>query len=97
MKYIFIPGLLIVLNSVAFAQNGVYNVKVFGAKGDGNASDTKAINRAIDSAAANGGGQVYFPAGNYPSGSIHLKSNISLYLEQGATIIATDQNTASEY
>lgn len=97
MKYTFLLLLLIVLTFTAFAQNGVYNVRSSGAKGDGNTSDTKAINLAIDSAAVNGGGQIYFPAGNYLSGSIHLKSNISLYLEQGATIIATDQNPASEY
>lgn len=89
--------LFIAITTSLHAQNGNYNVKSFGAAGNGQASDTKAINRAIDSAAANGGGQVYFPAGNYLSGSIHLKSNISLYLEQGATIIATDQNPGSEY
>ncbi|HWD89753.1 MAG TPA: glycoside hydrolase family 28 protein [Mucilaginibacter sp.] len=88
---------LLVFGSSAQSPKGVYNVLSFGAKGDGNTSDTKTINRAIDSAAANGGGQVYFPAGNYLSGSIRLKSNISLYLEQGATIIATDQNPAQEY
>ena len=85
----------IVIN--ALGQNGIYNVKTFGATGNGQTSDTKAINTAIDSAANAGGGRVYFPAGNYLSGSIHLKSNISLYLEQGATLIATDQNPASEY
>lgn len=52
---------------LAFAQNGIYNVKSFGATGNGQTSDTKAINHSIDSAAANGGGQVYFPAGNYLS------------------------------
>ncbi|MFI5161264.1 MAG: glycoside hydrolase family 28 protein [Sphingobacteriales bacterium] len=96
MKYTSVFVLLL-LNCAAFAQKSIYNVLSFGAKADGNASDTKAINRAIDSAAAEGGGQVYFPAGNYLSGSIHLKSNISLYLEQGATLIATDQYPASEY
>ncbi|HVS94366.1 MAG TPA: glycoside hydrolase family 28 protein [Mucilaginibacter sp.] len=88
---------LFVFSCAAQAQNGVFNVKSFGAKGDGQTSDTRAINRAIDSAAANGGGRVYFPAGDYLSGSIHLRSNISLYLEQGATLIATDRNPASEY
>src|ERR1700744_6434021 len=76
----------------AFGQNCINNVKIFGATGNGQTSDTKAINTAIDSAANAGGGRVYFPAGNYLSGSIHLRSSISLYLEQGATLIATDQN-----
>jgi len=69
---------------------GVYDVKAYGAKGDGKQLDTPAINSAIEAAAAAGGGTVRFPAGTYPSYSIHLKSRISLYLEQGATILAAD-------
>src|SRR5207302_1864568 len=76
-------------HSLADATN-FYNVKTFGAKADGQTLDTPAINRAIDSAAAAGGGTVYFPAGNYLSVSIHLKSKITLYLDQGATIIAAE-------
>src|SRR5437762_3750050 len=70
-----------------------YNVKDFGAKGDGNTMDTKSINNAIDNAVAAGGGTVYFPAGNYLSGSIHLKSNITLFIEQGAILIAANDST----
>jgi polygalacturonase len=66
----------------------VFNVREFGAKGDGENNDRDAIERTIAAAAAAGGGRVYFPAGNYLSTTIHLKSNISLYLEQGATLIA---------
>ncbi len=69
---------------------GVFDVTRFGAKGDGKALDTPAINRAIEAAAAAGGGTVGFPAGVYRCFSIHLKSNISLYLETGATILAAD-------
>jgi polygalacturonase len=68
--------------------NGVYNVRSFGAKGDGQAIDTVGINKAIDAAAAAGGGTVRFPAGSYQSFSIHLKSHVSLYLEHGAVIVA---------
>lgn len=64
-----------------------FDVTKFGAKGDGRTIDTAAINRAID-AAATRGGTVYFPAGTYASYSIHLKSNIALYLGAGATILA---------
>jgi polygalacturonase len=76
------------------AQNGkaFYNVKDFGAKGDGVAINSDAINKAIDAAASEGGGTVYFPAGNYLSGSIHLKSNICLYIDQGATLIASSDS-----
>ncbi|MGH9970757.1 MAG: rhamnogalacturonidase [Pyrinomonadaceae bacterium] len=76
---------------------GVYNVKTFGAKGDGHALDTPAINKAIEVAAAAGGGTVRFPAGNYLSVSIRLKSNISLYLDQGATIIAAEPSKGFKY
>ena len=66
----------------------VYNVRVFGAVGDGVVNDRDAIEKAIDAAEVAGGGTVYFPAGNYLSGTIHLKSNISLYIDQGAVLIA---------
>ena len=69
---------------------GFYNVRAFGATGDGKTLDTPAINRAIEAASAAGGGTVYLPAGTYLCYSIHLKSSISLYLDAGATILAAD-------
>lgn len=50
--------------------------------------DTAAVNHAIDAAAAAGGGSVRFPQGTYACYSIHLKSNVQLHLEPGATILA---------
>ncbi|MEO7673495.1 MAG: glycoside hydrolase family 28 protein [Pyrinomonadaceae bacterium] len=67
-----------------------YNVRDYHASGDGKAIDTAAINKAIETAAVAGGGTVYFPAGTYLSFSIRLKSNITLYLDNGATILAAD-------
>jgi len=67
---------------------GIHNVRDYGAVGDAKTLDTPAINRAIAAAAAAGGGTVFFPSGTYLSVSIHLKSNISLYLDQGAVILA---------
>jgi polygalacturonase len=68
----------------------LYNVRDFGAVGDGVEIDSGAINRAIDAADLAGGGTVFFPAGNYLSFSIRLKNNIALYLGPGATIIAAE-------
>lgn len=70
------------------APAGTFNVKDFGAKGDGVNIDSHAINAAIDAAALAGGGTVYFPAGTYSSYSIRLKDNISLYLDRGAVLKA---------
>ncbi|HKW19200.1 MAG TPA: glycoside hydrolase family 28 protein [Terriglobales bacterium] len=67
-----------------------FDVTAFGAKGDGKTIDTPAINKAIEAAAASGGGTVAFPAGSYLSYSIHLKSNVDLYLGAGSTIVAAD-------
>jgi polygalacturonase len=72
-----------------------FDVTAFGAKADGKTIDTPAINSAIHAAAAAGGGVVQFPAGSYLSYSIHLKSNIVLYLGPGATIIAADSTANS--
>ncbi|PYX70300.1 MAG: exo-poly-alpha-D-galacturonosidase [Acidobacteria bacterium] len=66
------------------------DARAFGAVGDGKALDTPAINRAIESAAASGGGTVYLRSGNYLCYSIHLKSKVALFLDQGATIVAAD-------
>src|SRR3989440_4073639 len=76
--------------SRAATRSSVYDVRAFGARGDGRMLDTVAINKAIDAAAAAGGGTVDFPAGTYLSVSIHLKSNITLQLDQNATILAAD-------
>lgn len=80
------------VGATAFAQTParVFNVRDYGAKGDGIAIDSPAINSAIDAAAAAGGGTVVFPAGNYLSFSIRLKSNLTLYLDSGATIVAAE-------
>ncbi|MGC2250783.1 MAG: glycoside hydrolase family 28 protein [Acidobacteriaceae bacterium] len=68
--------------------SAIFDVKAYGAKGDGVTIDTLAINQAIEAARANGGGTVRFPAGTYASYSIHLKSYVALYLEAGAVILA---------
>jgi polygalacturonase len=76
----------------------IFDVRSFGATGNGKTLDSPSINRAIDAAAAAGGGTIIFPAGVYASYTIRLKSHISLYLSAGATILAADvppEGTAS--
>lgn len=83
--------------SFAGTNGSYYNVKDFGAKGDGKNLDSKAINSAIEAASKAGGGTCYFPAGTYLSGSIHLKSNICLFIDQGATILAAPVSIENRY
>ncbi len=98
-KYFFV----IVVASLAFlfgipdwqakatAQRSVFfNIRDHGARGDGKTLDSAAINKAIETAAARGGGTVYFPAGTYLSFSIRLRSNITIHLDNGATLLAAD-------
>jgi polygalacturonase len=65
-----------------------FNVREFGARGDGLAKDTNAIQAAIDAAGASGG-TVYFPAGKYLSGTVRLKSQVTLFLDAGASLAAS--------
>jgi polygalacturonase len=67
-------------------MGSVCDVTAQGAKGDGVSIATVAIQKAIDDCAAHGGGIVWFPAGDYLSGTLVLKSNITLHLTPGATL-----------
>jgi polygalacturonase len=73
-----------------------FNVRDFGATGDGKTLDTAAINQAIEAVAAAGGGVLVFPAGTYRSFSIHLRSFVEMYLSRGCTIVAADSPKPSE-
>lgn len=63
-----------------------FEVRQFGARGDGKTNDTRAITAAIEKCNAEGGGTVHFPSGKYMAASIHLKSNVRLALDDGAII-----------
>ncbi len=67
-----------------------FDVRAYGAVGDGRALDTDAINAAIEAAHAAGGGTVCFPAGTYASFTIRLRSNVTLMLGMGATLLAAE-------
>lgn len=65
-----------------------FNVRDQGARGDGRTRDTRAIQSAID-LAARSSGTVYFPPGDYVSGTLRLRSHLTLRLEAGATLVAS--------
>ncbi len=84
-------GASLLLPRFALAQpggDGWLDVRTFGAKGDGVTIDSPAIDKAIAEASAKGGGVVWFPRGTYASYTIHLKSNVTLYLDRGAVLLA---------
>jgi polygalacturonase len=64
----------------------IYNVRSAGAQGNNEANDGPAIQKAIDECFASGGGMAYVPAGDYRCGALRLRSNVSLFLEAGATL-----------
>ena len=66
-----------------------YLISGFGAKADGLTINTCTIQKAIDFVNENGGGRLIFEAGNYVTGSIYLKSNVTLQLDRGATILGS--------
>ena len=63
-----------------------YDIRNFGGVGDGETVCTEAIRAAIASAAAKGGGTIYFPAGTFLTGPIHLQSHITLFLDSGSVV-----------
>jgi Pectate lyase superfamily protein len=66
-----------------------FNVCDYGAKGDGSTLDTAPLNKAIEACAAVGGGRVLIPPGKYLTGTVHLKSNVTILLDAGAELIGT--------
>ena len=67
-------------------RDKAYNVKDFGATGDGATNDTAAVSKAIETASNDGGGTVNFPAGNYMVASARIRSNVCLKLDNDAII-----------
>ena len=69
----------------------IFDVKSFGAKGDGKTLDSTAINRSVDACNSSGGGMVYVAPGTYLCGTVVLKSNVTLYLEAGSTLLGSPE------
>jgi len=75
--------------SEARPSQATYNICEFGAKGDRKTLNTKAIQKAIDTCAENGGGTVFFPPGSFLSGTLYLTSNVTLELWSGSTLLGS--------
>lgn len=71
-----------------------YDIRSYGAIPDSTTLNTKAIQDAIDAAAKAGGATVVVPAGIYVTGVLHLKSNVELHLDSGATLLGTEKRLA---
>ncbi len=90
-------ALLLTFHSVPVSAHYIYNVKDYGAKGDGVQIDSRAINAAINAAAEQGGGVVSIPKGTYLCYSIRLKSNITLRIDSDAVVKAAMPTETETY
>jgi polygalacturonase len=87
-----VPKILSRIKAPAFPDRD-FKITDYGAVGDGNTNCTEAFKKAISAASQAGGGRVVVPAGSFLTGAIHLKSNINLYVSEGAVIkFSTDPN-----
>jgi len=89
--------LFTLLGLTACTKQNTFNVKDFGAVGDGKTIDSPAINAAIDEASAKGGGIVVLPEGTYLSYSIHLKDHITLQLDKNAILMGAEPTEEMGY
>jgi polygalacturonase len=86
-------GVLSLIVVPAPARAATFDVRDYGATGNGSTNDTDAINAAIAAASADGGGTVRFTSGTYMSAeTIHMRSNVTVQLDGGATILGADDD-----
>lgn len=88
MKRLLICTLSLLLTITVWART--YDLKMLGADATGNKPCTELINRTIEQASVEGGGTIYFPAGQYLTATIRMQSNITLHIEAGAIVRFSD-------
>ena len=99
-RRVFLGAVVSALGLAGLSQSGaghrgvpfvgaLFNVRDFGAKGDGVTRDTSTIQAAVDAASASGGGSVVFPSGRFLSGTIFVKSRVTLHLSSGAVLLGS--------
>jgi polygalacturonase len=93
MKKISLFSLLVLFSTGIFAQQKTYDITSFGAKGDSSTNNTAFIQKAIDEAAANGGGRVLIPAGRFVTGVIQLKSGVELHVSANAMLLGSTKRS----
>jgi polygalacturonase len=91
LKKILVFSVLIAICFQAFPNEKKFNVLNFGALPNSNTNSREAIEKTIEACYKSGGGIVFFPKGEYISSTIHLKSNVILYLEKGAILSGTKE------
>ncbi len=82
--------LLFILSAAALQMQAKdYNASMFGAKSNGTTLNTSSIQKGIDYISENGGGRLVFYVGRYLTGTIYLKSNVTIHLEEGAILVGS--------
>ena len=91
MKKVFRLASILVLSCAAALQAGAKDwlATDFGAKADGQTLNTAILQAAIDHISANGGGRLVFKGGDFVSGTIYIKSGVTLHIEGGARLLGS--------
>ena len=89
MKSIRLLVILLFVFCGAMLEAKDYNASLFGVKSNGTTMNTNSIQKGIDYISANGGGRMVFYVGRYLTGTIYLKSNVTIQLEEGAILVGS--------